>query len=358
MEKLTISVLSKEERELFYQSKYEYYRSFNMCMIIVSCLAYLSFFFTDCGIFGRIAYETILSRVIVILPFIGYCFLAKKIKNYRIMVPTTYLMIHIIIWCTEWATYLLPDRQHAISGMIIMNLIFMCAGFAAPFRYSVIGHAIMIIDIFVANLFIHFENLQMMYMFNVPCVIAVCVMHRMMQKVYLENYMTKDKLRKLATRDQLTDVYNRNILREISDPITGWFNFSSDLDVSMLLVDLDFFKKVNDVHGHEAGDRVLAHLAEILKASVRATDYVIRWGGEEFVIIMPGCTADQAVRVAEKIREKVEHTDNGVCPLTISIGVSVYKEGDYHDSLKEADHALYQAKANGRNQVFLYEAKK
>lgn len=358
MEKLTISALSKEERERFYQSKYEYYRLFNMRMITVSCLAYLSFFFTDCGIFGRIAYETILSRVIIIVPFIGYYILCKKVKNYRILVPATYLMIHLIIACTEWATYLLPDRQHAISGMIIMNLIFMCAGFAAPFRYSLIGHAIMIFDIFVANLFIHFENLQMMYMFNVPCVVAVCVMHHMMQRVYLENYMTKDKLRKLAIRDQLTDVYNRNVLREISDPITGWFNFSSDIDISMLLVDLDFFKKVNDVYGHEAGDKVLTHLADILKASVRATDYVIRWGGEEFVIIMPGCTADQAVRVAEKIWEKVEKSDNGVCHITISIGVALYKEGDYHDSLKEADQALYQAKENGRNQVVLYESKK
>ena len=72
MEKLTISALSKEERERFYQSKYEYYRLFNMRMITVSCLAYLSFFFTDCGIFGRIAYETILSRTIIIVPFIGY----------------------------------------------------------------------------------------------------------------------------------------------------------------------------------------------------------------------------------------------------------------------------------------------
>lgn len=358
MEKLTISALSKEERERFYQSKYEYYRLFNMRMITVSCLAYLSFFFTDCGIFGRIAYETILSRVIIIVPFIGYYILCKKVKNYRILVTATYLMIHLIIACTEWATYLLPDRQHAISGMIIMNLIFMCAGFAAPFQYSLIGHAIMIFDIFVANLFIHFENLQMMYMFNVPCVVAVCVMHHMMQQVYLENYMTKDKLRKLAIRDQLTDVYNRNVLREISDPITGWFNFSSGIDISMLLVDLDFFKKVNDVYGHEAGDKVLTHLADILKASVRATDYVIRWGGEEFVIIMPGCTADQAVRVAEKIREKVENSDNGVCHITISIGVALYKEGDYHDSLKEADQALYQAKENGRNQVVLYESKK
>lgn len=358
MEKLTISALSKEERERFYQSKYEYYRLFNMRMITVSCLAYLSFFFTDCGIFGRIAYETILSRTIIIVPFIGYYILYKKVKSYRILVPATYLMIHLIIACTEWATYLLPDRQHAISGMIIMNLIFMCAGFAAPFRYSLIGHAIMIFDIFLANLFIHFENLQMMYMFNVPCVVAVCVMHHMMQRVYLENYMTKDKLRKLAIRDQLTDVYNRNVLREISDPITGWFNFSSDIDISMLLVDLDFFKKVNDVYGHEAGDKVLTHLADILKASVRATDYVIRWGGEEFVIIMPGCTADQAVRVAEKIREKVEKSDNGVCHITISIGVALYKEGDYHDSLKEADQALYQAKENGRNQVVLYESKK
>lgn len=355
MEKYTLAKLSKEERRDFYQSKYEYYRSFNTRMIIVSVLAYISFFFTDCGIFERFALETLLSRTIVIVPFVGYLLLDRKIKDYRIMVSSSYLMIHIIIWCTDWATYLLPDRQFAIAGMIIMNLIFVCAGFAAPFKYSMLAHMFLLADIAVANLFIHYENLEMMYMFNVPCIIAVGAMHHMMQGVYLEQYLTKSKLERLVVHDQLTEVHNRNILKSISDSNSGELVAMAGLDVSMLLLDIDFFKKVNDTYGHEAGDKVLIYLTQILKSTVRLTDYVIRWGGEEFLIIMPGCATDQAVRIAEKIREKVEVSDNGICKVTISIGVASYCGGDYHVAIKNADEALYKAKESGRNKVVLFE---
>lgn len=272
------------------------------------------------------------------------------------MVPAYYLMIHIIIWCTDWATYLLPDRQHAISGMIIMNLIFVCAGFAAPFSYSLTAHSLLVVDIAIANLFIHYDNLQMMYMFNLPCVIAVCVMHHMMQNVYLEQYLTKGRLQNLIVLDQLTQVNNRNKLKEISNPVTDELSFSENLEVSVLLMDIDFFKKVNDEYGHEAGDKVLVHLAKMLTGLVRATDYVIRWGGEEFLIVMPGCAKEQAAGVAEKIRDQVEKSDSGVCPITISIGVAAYTGGDYHVVIKNADEAMYQAKKNGRNQVVLFEA--
>lgn len=357
MEKVALSKLSKEEKRSFYQSKYDYYRLFNVRMIVVSCLAYLSFFATDCGIFGRFSYETLLSRVIVIIPFVLYLYLDRKTKNYRIMVPATYLMVHIIIWCTDWATYLLPDRQHAISGMIIMNLIFMCAGFAAPFEYSVFAHAFLVADIAVANVFIQYENLSMMYMFNVPCVIAVCAMHFMMQRVYLEQFLDKNKLERLVVHDQLTEVHNRNILKGISETGTGKLTIFPNLDVCMMLIDIDYFKKVNDTYGHEAGDKVLIFLANIIKSNLRITDYVIRWGGEEFLVIMPGCTPQQTMQIAEKIREKVECTDNGICKTTVSIGVALYQGGDYHATIKNADEAMYQAKGTGRNKVVLFEEK-
>ena len=358
MEMFVVGKLPKEERKAFYQSKFEYYRSFNMCLAIVATAAYISFFFTDCGIFGRFAYETFFSRVIVIVPFSVFVSLHKRVRNYQIMVLATYILIHCIIWLTHWATYLLPDRQHAISGMLIMNLIFVCAGFAAPFNYSTVGHLLLIVDIALANTFMHYDNLDMMYMFNIPAIIAVCVMHHMMQRVYLEQYRTKDQLEHLAVRDQLTGMYNRNKMKELSSKTTGGLNISLGLDVCMMLIDIDFFKKVNDAYGHEAGDKVLVQLAQLLKRSVRATDYVIRWGGEEFLIIMTGCDGTQAVRVAEEIRKKAENSDNGICKITISVGVAVYGGGDYHETIKKADDAMYLAKTRGRNRVVLYEEKK
>ncbi len=353
-EKTNLKYLSKNEKRKFYQSKYDYYRSFNRRMLLIAVAAYLSFFFTDCGIFGRFAYETLVPRCIVIVPFLIFRIMEAKIKDYRIMVVTYYSLIHSIIWLTDWSTYLLPDRQYAMSGMIIMNLIFVCAGFAAPFWYSTVAHALMIVDIAIANLFLHYNNLQMMFLFNVPCVIAICMVHYLMQNAYLEQYTTKNMLRKMALLDQLTEVDNRNRLREICRPSTSEFSFSSDMDVSVLLMDIDYFKQVNDKLGHESGDKVLVHLAKQLKTCVRAADYIIRWGGEEFLILMPGCRTERAVAIAEEIRKKAEASDNGVCKITISVGVAAYKGGDYHEVIKNADEAMYQAKRNGRNQVVLY----
>lgn len=272
------------------------------------------------------------------------------------MVPLSYLMVHIIIWCTDWATYLLPDRQYASEGMLIMNLIFVCAGFCAPFWYSTIAHVFMLVDILIANIFIHYENVGMMILFNLPCVVAVCAMHRIMEKVYMDHYIVSQKLENLVIHDQLTGVYNRNKLKELSTPDDEVFIFQKDLPVNLFLIDIDFFKMVNDKYGHEAGDTVLVNTASIIKNSLRSSDYVIRWGGEEFIVIMPGCSVESGRNLAEKIRINVEKSDNGICPVTISIGIAPYNGGNYHETIEMADKALYQAKTGGRNMVVEYSA--
>ncbi|MBE5944279.1 MAG: GGDEF domain-containing protein [Lachnospiraceae bacterium] len=351
----TLKDLTPEQREDFFQSKYSYFKEFNKQLVIVATIAYLSFFFTDCGLFGRFSHETVLSRVIVIVPMIIFIALYKRITNYKIMVFATYLMIHIIIWCTDWATYLLTDRTYATTGMVIMNLIFVCAGFAAPFMWSTIAHAFLLVDITIAHQFIHYEDVAMMYMFNLPCIVAVCAMHKMMQRVYLDQYLTKESMQNLLVHDQLTGVYNRNKLKELAEVSTGKLCFARDIPVSLLVVDIDHFKEVNDTYGHESGDIVLTHIAKSIKGMLRASDYVIRWGGEEFLVIVPGCSLNEAEKMAERIRKLIEDSDNTICPLTVSIGVAPYTGGNYHDDIKRADEALYEAKGTGRNKVVAYK---
>ena len=120
-------------------------------------------------------------------------------------------------------------------------------------------------------------------------------------------------------------------------------------------MDVDFFKEVNDKYGHEAGDKVLVHLADILRRNVRENDYVIRWGGEEFLVIMPGLAYDKVNLVAEQLRAGIEKSNNEVCTTTISIGVARYDGNDYHATIRKADEALYEAKNSGRNKVISYE---
>jgi diguanylate cyclase (GGDEF)-like protein len=130
--------------------------------------------------------------------------------------------------------------------------------------------------------------------------------------------------------------------------------------VSVLLIDIDFFKRVNDTHGHLVGDDVLTEIAELLQRAVRAVDVVARYGGEEFVIVLPETGAVGAASFAERIRELVEaktfvQTPDGTgLHITASIGVATFPSPGVQtveDLLAKADQALYRAKAEGRNLV-------
>lgn len=349
--------LTKEQREGYYQSKYDYFKVFNRSLVIITTLAYLSFMITDCLIFGRFSYETALSRFIVIIPAVLFLVLEHKVSSYKIMVPATYLMIHIIIWCTDWSTYLLPDRTYAVAGMIVMNLVFVCAGFAAPFKWSTFFHAILIVDILIAHIFIRYEDIDMMFVFNLPCILAVCYMNHVMQKAYLDQYITKESMHNMMVHDQLTGMYNRNKIKELADGPSGRLIFAKDIAVGLLLIDIDHFKKINDTYGHEVGDTVLKFIAGEVKGMLRNSDYVIRWGGEEFLVIVPGCGLVEARQLAERIRKKIESQKDEQKGVTISIGVAAYNGGNYNEDVKKADMALYEAKNNGRNRVCVYREK-
>jgi len=354
MDKKSLKDFTKIERKEFYQSKYEYYAAFMRRLVIVSFLTYMCFFVVDCLATGQFSYRTVITRGISIIPFLIYLILAKKVKDYRIMVFSTHVMIHFIIWCTNLVIFTLGNTRFEIPGMLINNLMFVCAGLGSPFYFNVISHILFLVDIGLANLFIHYQDLPSMYLFNIACVISICIMSYMMQQVYVEQYRIQQQLEHLVVHDQLTKVNNRNKLKELSN-IRGELVAFSDIPLSMLLLDIDYFKQVNDEYGHEAGDVVLVHLAKVLKETLRVTDYVIRWGGEEFLIILPGCVTEQAVMLAEKVRQKVAESDSGICPITISVGVAQHEPGDYHITIKKADEALYTAKRNGRNQVAVYK---
>jgi two-component system cell cycle response regulator len=167
------------------------------------------------------------------------------------------------------------------------------------------------------------------------------------------------RLEQLAATDPLTDVLNR---RALTDRLLGEMERVRryETTVSILLIDLDFFKRVNDTHGHLVGDDVLTEVAELLQRAVRSVDVVARYGGEEFVIVLPETGAVGAASFAERIRELVEahpfvQSPEGVAlNITTSIGVATFPSPGLQtveDLLARADQALYRAKAEGRNLV-------
>ena len=162
-----------------------------------------------------------------------------------------------------------------------------------------------------------------------------------------------DQLQKEAHTDQLTGLYNR---RRAKEYLADLVEDDSHTSVSLAMGDIDFFKKVNDTYGHDAGDEVLKTIARMMTTSLRATTFVSRWGGEEFLIIFPDCNGDEAHIALERLRRTIKDTPIIVGDLSISItmtfGLAEYDySGDFEKSIKEADEKLYQGKAGGRNQV-------
>lgn len=165
-----------------------------------------------------------------------------------------------------------------------------------------------------------------------------------------------ESLKDQTLKDPLTGLYNRRFLEESIDNLVAGILRRNTL-LGILMADLDYFKSVNDKYGHDVGDLVLKETAQLLKRNVRASDLVIRFGGEEFLILLVDIREGESVKIAEKLRSLVEvnavETPKGVIRRTISIGVSEFPKDakGIWEAIKYADVALYKAKESGRNRV-------
>jgi diguanylate cyclase (GGDEF)-like protein len=176
----------------------------------------------------------------------------------------------------------------------------------------------------------------------------------------IEAKYTLELLHNQSIKDPLTNLFNRRHLENILPMLIATAQRRNE-KIAFLMIDMDYFKKVNDSYGHKAGDTVLKTLAEILINNTRKSDIVIRYGGEEFLIILQNLKSkEDALNIAEKIRKNIENTkiqlDDTTIQKTISIGISIYPEHCKQgwECVKYADIALYKAKDNGRNQVILF----
>ena len=161
----------------------------------------------------------------------------------------------------------------------------------------------------------------------------------------------QEKLRRLATIDELTGVLNRRGLEQALDDFE-----EACQGMTILMMDIDHFKRVNDSHGHDCGDEVLRRVAAVIVANLRASDVFGRWGGEEFLIACQGTRLSDAARLADKLRDRIEkaeiRTSAGRIEVTASFGVALAPPGlPAAGGIKRADEALYAAKAAGRNRV-------
>lgn len=169
--------------------------------------------------------------------------------------------------------------------------------------------------------------------------------------LYVKLYV-KDKLEILALHDPLTKAYNRNYFNDfLNNEMQRIEKIGEDL--SLIMLDIDYFKKINDTYGHEKGDYVLIELVNIVKKEIRKNDVFARYGGEEFIIVMPEMDVLKGKEVAERIRKVVSNTKlDTVGTITISLGVTQHYKGDTQKTIiNRVDKAMYNAKENGRNRV-------
>lgn len=163
------------------------------------------------------------------------------------------------------------------------------------------------------------------------------------------------ELGNFALTDPLTGIYNRRYLELYMEKIIP-LSEKKEQTMTLIMFDIDHFKKINDIYGHHAGDMVLQKIVRVIKRAIRQSDVFVRIGGEEFVILLPNCSLEHGIKFAERIRKTVENTKfiyKGIrIFVTVSIGVTEYKGGqDLEEFFEKADQALYQAKETGRNKV-------
>ncbi|WP_321778478.1 diguanylate cyclase [Sulfurimonas sp.] len=177
--------------------------------------------------------------------------------------------------------------------------------------------------------------------FNIKSYHAIS--HNITDKKELERLSITDALTKIPNRLHLDNSYEKELKRVTRHKY----------DLSIIIIDIDFFKKINDTYGHKIGDNILVEFATILKQNIRSSDTLGRWGGEEFLIICPETNLEKATILAQKIREKIQNFNfSDINKLTCSAGVSSYSENDkQEETFIRADKALYEAKNSGRNKV-------
>jgi diguanylate cyclase (GGDEF)-like protein len=174
--------------------------------------------------------------------------------------------------------------------------------------------------------------------------------HREQRRMIHDLESEKETYRRLSTLDALTNVLNRHGIERFVENLQA-----TGVPASVIVIDIDLFKRVNDQRGHYGGDRVLRKMGEILGAHTRNTDGLGRWGGEEFVLVCPGASLSKAAELAEKLRQKVMDTNfipEDPLPVTASFGVATAGvDQSFDDAFRQADEALYLAKNRGRNCV-------
>lgn len=338
--------MTKDDLADFYQSKCDYYQEYVWVCLVVGTILSAFYVVPDYLINGTIM-PTLIPRISVLGIFVLFLIILHFYNSRIVILTADFLLVHSLVLATIWTIYSLGVKKLAGEFFIIMNLIFLIVGFVARVRGIIISYAFFILEIIISHFIIHYENLSTIMILAVPCSLAVIFSHCLWTLVYLDHYRLQQKLELAMITDPLTQVYNRHLLEKI---VTKNALINMEEPIAIAMLDIDNFKKLNDDHGHYTGDLTLLYMGQKLSKETHSDDYVIRFGGEEFIVIFRKCDINNACARMEQFRQDIEKAEDSPVPFTISVGVSKYT-GDFSKTIQNVNNALTKAKNSGRNSV-------
>lgn len=297
----------------------------------------------------------IFIRLLFVCVSITVFIITKKITNHKnlIYIITAYQVIMAISYLFTLKQYDLLNYFSILGLMVITLAIYLLPN---KIMFSQIITIVFSILFFLYNCQ-KFEGLKSHEFYRIVtyqsilliyCNINYCWTETNKRKIFAANR----ELFELSAKDPLTGIYNR---KKFDEEIDKWISFSKryDSSFSLILFDIDDFKRINDKYGHIVGDSVIKNIAEIISKSIRDTDIFARWGGDEFVILLPNTDIQQAKEIAERMRKYIrdnlyEMEEN----ITCSFGLASYEKNDTTQSLlRKADDLLFKAKTKGKDRV-------
>lgn len=299
-------------------------------------------------------YDFTVQNITIILFTIYLAIKLFSFNGTNLTLPTTPLIFILILL---WVVY----KQRILPGLLLSLVIAVIAIYytvheIGPFSIFGANETTIYLQEFIASLFIITLFFGVLHKEINESKDNLKELNKTLEKKVEEKTKSlveaNEKLTQLATKDSLTNIFNRRMIDEYISKETHKSKRHKH-DLSLIMIDIDHFKEVNDKYGHHEGDEVILKVVDIISKNIRTEDIFGRWGGEEFILLLPNTTLDKACKVAENIREKIDnHVFNEVGSKTISLGVSQFQfDEDELLFIKRADKALYEAKDTGRNRV-------
>lgn len=292
-----------------------------------------------------------LHLLIIVPMMLTIGFLAYQQRFYKIVMYALAMSPVVAMTCHTFITSRLDNFAPFLTeGYLMVFWIFIVSGMT--FQYALVS-AITCSAILVGASYFYIEStaIYTMHVFWVFCSFSLGLFGGLIfdsaKKAIFANLQ---ELQQLAMTDSLTGVFNRNHLNHVlSQEMKRCARYGNPF--GLLVIDIDHFKQVNDTYGHHIGDEILQQIARILSTTIRENDALIRWGGEEFIVIALHVNEQSLAVLCEKLRNKIENSDYGkVEKITVSIGATVFSKDDTQEVLiARADRALYTAKEKGRN---------